>query len=64
MLLNDTSLDAIHKIGETILRLLRDWSDRYSLHDVLVENEHNLVDVHVLVESECASIRTGTSRRV
>ena len=64
MLLNDTSLDAIHKIGETILRFLRDRNDRCSLHDVLVENVHNLVDVPVLVESECASKKTGTSRRV
>lgn len=37
VLLDNTHLDAIHKIGKTILCFLRDWNDGCGLHDVLVE---------------------------
>ena len=37
VLLDDTLIVAVHKIGEAILCFLRDWSDKCGLHDVLVE---------------------------
>ena len=64
VLLNDADLVTIHEIGKAILCLVRDWCNRCGLHGVSRRDVHNLVDLADLVENECATKKSGTSRRV
>lgn len=65
VLLDDTLPVVTHKVGKAILCLTRDWCDSCGVHESrCVLYVCILVDDVCLVEIVCASMRTGTSRRV